>query len=133
MMLAMARLAKPADIKRFVVIVVVGDRLRIAARFARLALQDAVSDSPGDGTMGNGAALVLRPPCPRNLNRLSNTALGFSSLPVIGANLLNVFVSMFCCVMLATLLAFIEIPVAHRRMLVELIDGFDGLALKTLF
>jgi len=74
MMLAMTRLAKPADIKRFVVIVVVGDRLRIAARFARLALQEAVSNSPGDGTMGDGAALVLRPPCPRDFDRLANPA-----------------------------------------------------------
>jgi hypothetical protein len=35
--------------------------------------------------------------------------------------------------MLATSFAFVEVAVSHLGVLVKLLDGLDGLALKTLF
>jgi hypothetical protein len=36
-------------------------------------------------------------------------------------------------VMLAASLAFVEVAVSHLGVLVKLLDGLDGMALKTLF
>jgi hypothetical protein len=109
------------------------DRLWIAARFARLPNQCTTFDGSGHSRVRCVPAFVLLTPCPSNFDSVLDSTVCFCSGAVVCANPIQVFISMRFDVMLAALLAFVEVAISHLGVFVELFDWLDGIALETLF
>jgi hypothetical protein len=109
------------------------DRLWVAARFTRLPNQCATFDGSGDCRVRCLPSFVLLPPSASDFNVVLDSTLGFCSFPVISANFVQVIFAVIFDIILGAILAFVEVAVSHLGVLVKLLDGLDGLALKTLF
>ncbi len=78
-------------------------------------------------------AFVLLTPCACDFNIELDATVCFRSGSVIRTNPVEIFFPMVFDVMLAALLAFVEVAISHLGVFVELFDWLDGIALETLF
>jgi hypothetical protein len=131
--LFMAGLAKPNDVKRFFVILVMSDCLFFSASATGLSNKVTSTNCPCNTGVSQDPERVFSPPCASDFCRRLDALWLFAPRPVIGSYLFNIFIPVGCGIIFVALLTFIDMAVSHSRMGVKLAQRLDGVALKTIF
>jgi hypothetical protein len=126
-------LAQPDNLKRFIVIFVMSDCLSFSASATGLLNQPSITDGSGDTGMSHLSSQIFCSPYAVNFCCRLDALWLFSPLPVVSAEPLNIFIPVGCDIIFVALLAFVDVAVRHLRVLVEVLQRLDGVALKTTF
>jgi hypothetical protein len=111
--LLVAWLAKPHNLKRLVVILMMSEGLDLSASAARLYGQLPTAYGSGNTTVCHVPTGVFRPPCLCDRGSRLDALWLFCTLSVIGAYLFNIFISVGCDIIFVALLAFVNVAVSH--------------------
>jgi hypothetical protein len=131
--LFVARLAKPHNVKRFVVIFVMSEGFCFSAPNAWLSNEVTSTNCPCNAGVSQRPAGVLGSPYPRNFCDRLDALWLFATRPVIGPYFFKIFIPIGCGIIFVALLALIDMAVSHSMMGVKLTQRLDGVALKTGF
>jgi hypothetical protein len=131
--LLVVRLAIEHHLKRFVVAFVVRVRVfSIAARpLTRLVLQRSIAQRASHSVVASNSATISLAPLTCYGGGSFGSLRQLGALPVVFPDLIQIFYAVLVGVSLRTRLAFIEVPIGHHRVLVELVDGLPLSALET--
>jgi hypothetical protein len=121
--------AKPSNIKRPAVVIMMSLSEYIPADFALLPQQPAIADSVAGGIPCGGLERMQAPMAHRAV-AVARTASARSPLPIVFPVVFELGDAVGVDVIAGAYLAFVKVPVCHFRMLVKLIQRQKGVALE---
>lgn len=130
-MLFVAGLTEPYYVERLVIILVMRHHTKATTAYTRLRHQLPFADSSSHCTVCSSSASILLSPQTGYILLLSPSFRALTSIPVISPYLLKMLTAMSSSISFGTRLAFIEMPVSHLSVLIELVKWLGLSALKT--
>ena len=133
MPLFVARLAKPNNIKRFVIILMVSKRFITSAPNTRKPYKGATSYRPRNSAIRPNPTPVFCSPGSIKDKSCRLPIFIFPTLSIIFSYPFNIFFSICSYIFFVAFFAFINMTIKHFGVTVKVLQKLNGVALKTIF